>query len=90
MWRRDKQYYMRRDIDEKLLSDLEDGQTAIIVAVMGGQMMAKRLADLGITTGTEIKVIRRTLFRGPVQIEVSGSRIVIGRMMARKIGVEVT
>ena len=71
--------------DETSLTELEDGQTAIIVSVLGGKMLTKRLADLGLTSGTAIKVIRKTLFSGPIQIEVSGSRLVLGRGLASKI-----
>lgn len=67
------------------LVDIDDGKSAIIISVNGGRMLTKRLADLGLTTGTEIKVLRRTLFAGPVQIEVSGSRLVLGRGLAAKI-----
>jgi ferrous iron transport protein A len=67
------------------LTDIKDGQSGIIVSVLGGKMLTKRLADLGLTTGTEIKVIGRTLFSGPIQIEVSGSRLVIGQGLASKI-----
>ncbi len=67
------------------LTELDDGQTGTIISVVGGKNLTKRLADLGLTTGTEIRVIRRTLFSGPVQIEVAGSRLVLGRGLASKI-----
>jgi ferrous iron transport protein A len=70
------------------LTEIKDGQTGTIVSVLGGKMLTKRLADLGMTSGTEIKVIGRTLFSGPVQIEVNGSRLVIGKGLASKIIVE--
>lgn len=70
------------------LIDIHDGESAVIVSVHGGRMLSKRLADLGLTTGTEIKVLRRTLFSGPIQVEVSGSRLVLGRGLASKILVQ--
>ena len=72
----------------KFLTNINNGQTGIIVAILGGRMVIKRLADLGLIPGTEIKVLRRTLFPGPVQIEVFGSRLVLGRGIASKISVE--
>ncbi len=80
---------MNNGRNETGLTELEDGQTGIIVSVMGGKMMTKRLADLGITSGTGVKVIRRTLFSGPVQVEVAGSRLVLGYGLASKIIVEI-
>jgi Fe2+ transport system protein FeoA len=74
--------------DKPTLADIDDGQSAIIVSILGGKMLTKRLADLGLKQGAEIKVIRRTLFSGPVQVEFCGSRLVLGRGLASKIIVE--
>jgi len=71
-----------------VLTDMKDGQTGIIVSIAGGRGATKRLADLGLIPGTGIKVIRKALFSGPVQIEVCCSRLVIGRGLASKIMVE--
>lgn len=71
-----------------ILTDLEDGQTGIIVSVAGGRKAAKRLADLGLTPGTEIEVLRKAWFSGPVQIGICGSKLVIGRGLASKIVVD--
>jgi len=79
---------MNNEKSEISLNELEDGQIANIISVLGGKMLTKRLADLGITSGTEVKVIRRTLFSGPVQVEVAGSRLVLGWGLASKIVVE--
>jgi ferrous iron transport protein A len=79
---------MKSEKNGTSLTVLEDGQTGIIVSVSGGKILTKRLADLGITSGTEVKVIRRTLFSGPVQVEVAGSRLVLGNGLASKIIVE--
>jgi len=79
---------MNNEKSEISLNELADGQRANIISVLGGKMLTKRLADLGITSGTEVKVIRRTLFSGPVQVEVAGSRLVLGWGLASKIVVE--
>lgn len=70
------------------LIDIKDGQTGIIVSIVGGRTAAKRLADMGLTTDTEIKILRRTFFSGPVQIEVCGSKLVLGRGLASKVMVQ--
>jgi Fe2+ transport system protein FeoA len=74
--------------DNTFLTDLEDGQTGVIVSIVGGRAASKRLADLGLNPGTAIKVIGRIMFSGPVQVEVCGSKLVLGRGLASKIGVE--
>ena len=67
------------------LIELEDGQSGTIVSLNGGRNLTKRLADLGISPGTNITVLRRSLFSGPVQVEVAGSKLVLGRGLASKI-----
>jgi ferrous iron transport protein A len=74
---------------EMSLTELADNQTGIIVTILGGEKAAKRLADLGLTPGTEITVTSRTLFSGPVRIDVFGSKLVLGRGLASKIMVEI-
>jgi len=79
---------MYNEKDRTVLTDLEDGQTGIIVSITGGKNAAKRLADLGLAKGTAVEVVRKAWFSGPVQIEVCGSKLVLGRGLASKIVVE--
>ena len=67
------------------LIKLKEGQVAEIVSVAGGWRATQRLADLGLILGTKIKVLRKAPLRGPVEIEVRGSRLVLGRGLASKI-----
>jgi len=76
---------MNTEGDKTSLADIKEGQTAIVVSIHGGRTLTKRLADLGLTSGSEIKVIGKTLFSGPVQIEVCDSRLALGRGLASKI-----
>lgn len=67
------------------LAQMQDGQSGIINSITGGRNLVKRLADLGITKGAGITVLRHAIFSGPVQVEVCGSRFVLGHGMASKI-----
>lgn len=49
----------------------------------------KRLTDLGLTPGTKITVVKSAPFNGPLEINVRGSRLAIGRGMASRILVDV-
>jgi ferrous iron transport protein A len=60
------------------------GETVTIVAVKMGWGMQRRLADLGMTPGTEIKMISSG-GRGPVVLEIRGSRLALGQGVADKI-----
>ncbi|NSW95579.1 MAG: ferrous iron transport protein A [Bacteroidales bacterium] len=79
---------MEEKKDQLSLIELKDGEAGIIVSVHGGKMLTKRLADLGLSPGVEIRILRKTFFSGPVQVEVFGSRLVLGRGLASKILVE--
>ena len=72
-----------------VLTNMRDGQSGTIISIDAGKKATKRMADLGLIPGKEIKILRKTLFSGPVEIQVSGSRLVIGRGLASKIVVEV-
>lgn len=71
------------------LADIKNRQIVTIVSIMGGRMAAKRLVDLGLTVGTDIKVLRGSFFSGPIEIEVGGARLALGRGLASKIAVQV-
>lgn len=45
----------------------------------------KRLEDMGLTPGTNIKVTKSAPFHGPLELEVRGSRLALGRGMAERI-----
>ncbi|MCK5022654.1 MAG: metal-dependent transcriptional regulator [Candidatus Aenigmarchaeota archaeon] len=71
------------------LVDLKQGQSAEMVSVDTGQRAKKRLEDLGLTPGASISVVRSAPFGGPIEILIRGSKLAIGRGMARKIYVKV-
>ena len=67
------------------ITEIQEGQSGTIVSIHGGRMAVKRLADLGLTPGTEFKVLRKIQRYGPIEINVRGSNIVLGRGIALKI-----
>ena len=75
--------------DQQSLKQLKEGQTGIIKYVQRGKMVVKRLADMGLNPGTEIKLIRSSMFTGPVQIEVRGSRLGLGKGLISKTMIEI-
>jgi ferrous iron transport protein A len=70
------------------LTDIKNGKTVTIVSIMGGKWSTKRLVDLGLTVGTEIKMLRASFFSGPIEIEIGGSKLALGRGLASKIMVQ--
>ena len=70
------------------LVDLKEGQKGYIITVLGGRGAVKKLADLGLTPRTEIEILKKIPYKGPVEIQVRGSNLVLGRGIASKVMVE--
>lgn len=70
------------------LVDIKEGQSGNIILINGGRMAVKRLADLGLTPGTEIVMLKKIPYHGPVEIQARGSNLVLGRGIATKVMVE--
>lgn len=64
-------------------------RTIRVVLIEGGQGVSAHLNTLGIHVGDRLKVVERAPFRGPVLIQVNGSRLALGRGVARSVRVEV-
>ena len=69
--------------DNFTLSTVPIGQPIRLVKIDAGRRLTHRLTELGLTPGVEFTVIQNT--GGPLLISVRGSRIALGREMARKI-----
>jgi ferrous iron transport protein A len=55
----------------------------------GGHRVRAHLNTLGIHIGDWLTVVERAPFRGPVLVEINGTRLALGRGVAAKIQVEV-
>ena len=69
----------------KSLSELGEGESATVKKIGGGHDFVHRLAEMGVSSGTQLRVIRG---RGPMIVEVKGHRLMIGRGMVARIMVE--
>lgn len=67
------------------LMSLKKNQSATIISVDSGWQSAKRLADLGLIPNTPIKILEKTMFFGPIEVEVRGCKLALGRGVASKI-----
>lgn len=71
------------------LLELKNGQKGVVVLLEGNEKVIHRLSELGIVPNTVIEVINSIPFGGPVEILVRGSRLVIGRDIAKGVIVRV-
>jgi len=54
-------------------------------SIEGGRGVRSHLNTLGIHVGDIIEVLERAPFRGPVLVRINGSRVALGRGVARRI-----
>ena len=69
------------------LAMVAPGELVTVTEVRAGWGLQRRLADMGLTPGVQIRVINRQM-TGPVLIDLRGSRVALGRGMAQKIAVK--
>ena len=70
------------------LTQMQVGQSGVVVQIQGGHGLVNRLNSLGIRPGKRITKISSMIMRGPVTIEVDRAQVAIGFGMARRIIVE--
>jgi len=72
---------------EMSLSDVAEGRTVKLVKVDAGIGLKSRLTAMGLLPNIQLTVIRNSQ-AGPFVINVRGSKLMLGRGMAKKIIVE--
>ena len=74
-----------------MLSNLEQAALRLPVRISGidgGHDVRARLATMGLLPGVTLSVLNRAPLGGPLLVEIAGSRIALGRGVARKVLVE--
>ncbi|MEM3695024.1 MAG: FeoA family protein [Candidatus Bathyarchaeia archaeon] len=76
--------------NEQIISliDLPEGEKGIVAHAIGGFGLIRRLAEMGLTPGVEVKLTKKCPFRGPVEVEVRGVALALGYGVASKIFVK--
>ena len=64
------------------------GEVVTVVNIRAGRGLTRRLADMGLTPGTTLRVINSQT-PGPIIVEVRGSRLVLGYGIVQKVMVEI-
>ncbi len=70
-----------------LISIKEKGK-AIIAHTKGDLAVVRRLSEMGLTPGSELRLLRKCSFHGPIEIEVRGVSLAIGYDLASEILVQ--
>ena len=71
------------------LDQMRVGEEGEIARVRGGGGIVRRLVDMGLTPGAQVRLLSDAGSAGPVIVKVGDARVGIGRGMARKVLVRV-
>lgn len=71
------------------LSNLKSGEEGVVAFSHGGRRACQRLNDMGMTRGARVKVVNSAPFKGPVEVLVRDTTLVLGRGLADKVFVEI-
>ena len=74
----------------KMLSELKPGEKGKIVRVGGGGKTHRRLLDMGLVSGSEIKMERVAPLGDPIEVKIKGYNLSLRKEEASSIQVEVT
>jgi len=67
------------------LTQVKSQTKGIVVKILGGYGMMKKVETLGIRIGCEIEKLSSHMMRGPVIVKIGNTRVAIGYGMAKKI-----
>jgi len=71
--------------EEIPLSKLKKGQKAVIVQVGGKGAVKRRMMDMGIVPGSEIRVVRIAPFGDPIEFNIKGYSLSLRKSEAQNI-----
>jgi ferrous iron transport protein A len=71
--------------DTVSLADLPQGEKCTVVLAAGGHGVVRRLAEMGLTPGTEVRVVRSAPMHGPIEVSLRGVSLALGRGIARRV-----
>ncbi len=74
---------------KKLLSDFKIEESGVISVVHGEGRIRRRLFDMGITPGAEVKLRKRAPFGDPIEVTLRGYELTLRKAEAAFVEVEV-
>jgi len=72
----------------KTLKDLRVGESCRVVKVHGEGAVRRRIMDMGITKGTELRVIKFAPLGDPIEITVRGYELMLRKADSEMVEVE--
>ena len=79
---------LSKDLECKTMAEIEVGQRARVVKLLVKGLIRRRLLDLGLLPGTEVKAIMRSPLGTPIAYDIRGCMIALRLEDASKITVK--
>ena len=73
--------------EAQTLDQIQKGQIAVVVEVLGDDPIARRLGDLGVRKGVEIEVLRRAPLGDPTVFELCSYQLCLRRSESARVRV---
>lgn len=70
------------------LALMAPGEMGRITGLTSGPGLVRRLEEIGIRAGQRVSKVSGMPLRGPVVVQVGGTRVALGHGMAKKVAVE--
>jgi Fe2+ transport system protein FeoA len=70
------------------LTCLDEGAEAVMTHSSGDLNVVRRLSEMGLTPGCELRMLRKCSFHGPIEIEVRGVALALGYDLASEVLVQ--
>lgn len=67
------------------LSKLQKGQKAVVVHIEGKGAVKRRMMDMGVVPGSEIRVVRIAPFGDPIEFNIKGYSLSLRKSEAKNI-----
>ncbi len=74
---------------ERTLTELELGQNAVITKVTGNGAIRRRMIDMGIVPGMEVRMERYAPLGDPIEIKLKGCHISLRKEEAENVLIEI-
>ena len=70
-------------MEDITLAYLKPNEVGIIKEITGSNDVKKRLFELGLNRGAQIKIVKNDI--GPIILTMSGNKLALGRALAKEI-----
>jgi DtxR family Mn-dependent transcriptional regulator len=70
------------------MCSLKEGDQGRVSFIRGEHKVLQRLLDMGLTPGTNVNVVRIAPLKGPIEVNVRGSKVALGQDIAANVFVD--